>query len=446
MTKAQHLLDAVTNGNKTAADVADALDISEPYARTLLNNATDDGTLVREREGNAYAYSLGDGNGLVSQQTIAPDADDEPESSDEDDDTVRVVNPDNPDESAVISAEPAAPAPSHDGEDRMPVNRDYLGALDERVPGGVPEYVPHNGELEQILADFNLCEITGKLPHAIIGGPTGAGKTHLARYIAQDIGAPLFTLQMRYSMDEADLLGSPYITDSDSKWVDGTLTKALLASRERKVVLLIDEVNRARPEAKGVLYSALDDRCRVELDGPRGGEVIEGNEHNLIVMATMNQGAGHNVFETDAAESRRLGNRYDVDHLGVNYPDRETEIVADRSPVGHELAHLLVKASNDVRNAATDPTNANVKYGVPTASVLEWAQTAYAFDDAGIDNPVMTAAESTIVNRFYEHTDERREVRTMLRNYVDGAPVDADALRSWMDSDDVSAADAVKAA
>lgn len=429
MTNTDQLLSAVKNSNGTAEAVADEAGISPVYARRLLRSEFDDGTLDREKEGRTFVYSLADGASDESQATLDGDEiPSKPAALSKDADASRASN--------------VAGAP-----DRMPVNRDYLSEIDLLVPSNVAEYVPHNGELEQILADVDACGVTGKLPRYLIGGPTGAGKTHLAQFIAAEREAPLFTLQMRYSVDEADLLGSPFITDNESMWVDGTLTKALLASKEREVVLLIDEANRARPDSKGVLFSALDDRCRIELDGPRGGEVIEGNARNLIVVSTINENTngetGYHVHDIDTAERRRLGSKYDVDHLGIDHPAREAGVVTERSPVCGEFAHLLVKAANDVRAAASDPQNIKITTGVPTASVIEWAQTAYAFAEADISNPVMTAADSVIARRYYgDDADERREVLTLLRNYADGAPVDADALRAFLDDELVDEIDA----
>lgn len=315
--------------------------------------------------------------------------------------------------------------------DQMPVTRGY--DWDEYVPEDVPEYIPHNGEREEMLAEFETARESGKLPRAIVGGPTGSGKTHLARTVATDLHTPLLTIQGKYSMNEADLLGSPIIVNGETRWADGVLTKALLSSAERPTVLLVDEANRARPEAMSVLFSALDDRATVTLDA-RGGEVIQGDPHNLIVIATVNEGPGYFVEKMDLAERRRFGNKWYVDYLGLEHPAREAELLTSRTPAGSRLAELFVTAANDIRNRASDPGSA-VGTGLPTATTMTWAQTAYAYAKAGMENPVMLAARNAVVNPFYSDDDEERdEVQQIITSHFDGAPFEDDEVTEWMDS------------
>jgi len=95
-----------------------------------------------------------------------------------------------------------------------------------------------------------------------IEGPTGCGKTMLAEYFASKRKLPLFTIQGRYTLNPADLIGRPTIAGNDIVWIDGTLTKALLCSQERECVLLVDEINRMEPRSQAILLEAADYRCQ----------------------------------------------------------------------------------------------------------------------------------------------------------------------------------------
>jgi len=248
---------------------------------------------------------------------------------------------------------------------------------------------------------------------------------------------PLFDISVKWSIDSSALLGRYVYVDEATRWVNGPLTKALLASQERPVVLLLDEVNRARPEAKAALFEALDDRAQVTLDS-LGGKTIQGDAMNLIVFSTMNVGSGHVVEELDLAEQRRLGGMWEVNYLGMNHPDREAGLLTDRTPVHEGLALSLVEAANDVRDLAGD-TSQQVDRGIPTGVLMEWASSAHKYAAAGLADPVMRAAKSKTIRAFYRDGDRDAagldEVLTTLESHVDGVPADAvleaDAWQQW---------------
>ncbi|MFB6186879.1 MAG: hypothetical protein ABEI86_08445, partial [Halobacteriaceae archaeon] len=62
---------------------------------------------------------------------------------------------------------------------------------DQYVPRDVPEYRQSNGEWDAIMAEIESLGQTETMPRFWVGGPTGAGKTHLAYAIANAINAPL---------------------------------------------------------------------------------------------------------------------------------------------------------------------------------------------------------------------------------------------------------------
>jgi nitric oxide reductase NorQ protein len=361
----------------------------------------DDGDLDRWREGHSYVYALPDGDADADV-----DATPEPSPTPE-------------------------PAPTRgDGISAAPVDRDY--DWDDYVPTDVAEYLPHNGELSRIEALIDTRHETGNLARFLVGGPTGCGKTTLAEYVAAKNGWPLITVQGRYSMYDVDLLGQSIISGDSTRWIDGPITKALLASQERPVILLVDEANRARPEAASVLFSALDHRASVTLD-ERGGERIEGDPMNLITFATINEGRDYFVEEMDAAVKRRYGTKFEVDYLGMNYPEREAEMIADRTPASKPLARHLVDTANNIRDLARNDNDSNLSLGVPTSSMLAWANTAYAYHTTGVTNAVVEAAKDALVTPMYDHPDDRDEVLTIIRSHLDGAPFPEEDVQRWDD-------------
>lgn len=428
--------DALSEGHTTNESISEYLDLDYRHVSRELKRMCDEELLVRWREGHNYCYAE---PGSADDPTVERDP------------VVVTPEPEQPAEvreehiEAVNEIPEAAASPTVADDGRAPVNRDYdWGSY---VPTGVPEYQPTTGsneqatlssslgkssnELTRILSVIESRHETGNLPRFLIGGPTGCGKTTLAEYIAQENDWPMITIQGRYSMYDVDLLGQSIITGDSTRWVDGPLTKAMLASRDGPVVLLIDEANRARPEAASVLFSALDHRATVTLD-ERGGERIEGNALNLITFATINEGRGHFVEDIDQAVKRRYGLKFEVDYLGVNSPQSETDLIANRTPLPEEIAKYLVRVANDVRNLA-ESDDSDVNYGIPTASMLTWANAAYAYHQSGMANAVVEAARDTIVTPLYDSQNERNTVMNTVRTRLEGAPVDPESARAWDD-------------
>jgi len=119
-------------------------------------------------------------------------------------------------------------------------------------------------------------------------GPTGVGKTELAKRLAQSMGMKL----VRYDMGEyqerhtvSKLIGSPpgYVGHGDGKAGDGMLINEL--EDNPNCVLLLDEVEKAHPDIMSVMLTLLDDGF---ITGSTGKKV---SAKNCIVIMTSNLGA-----------------------------------------------------------------------------------------------------------------------------------------------------------
>lgn len=423
---------AVQNDNRTVDEITAELDHHRGHVYREVKDAVDRGVLIRQKNGRSWHH-------------YTPDEDAAPDASDPGVEGIVV------DVAAADDDEDAQDDAGDDGT--MPVHRNY--DFDAAVPEDVT-YVPTNGEVEELLAMVNARQenpVRGR-----IGGPTGCGKTTLAEAIAGEYEIPLFTIQGKYTLRESDLLGSPVIVGDTSVWVDGVLVKALLASQHGPVVLLVDEVNRARAQSKSALFSALDHRAEVRLDGPRGGEVISGNPENLIVLATMNEGEEYAVEDMDHAEKRRFAGKWNVDYLGRNYPQREAALLTPGDPndagtdpfeaadvdiddgtidapeMHDALANAMVDVANQIRDLADDATGTAVRNGVPTSALEQWAVTSRAFHAAGIADPIVRAAKAVIARPYYD--DDARaydEVVSTVEAALAGAPIGEAAFEAWAD-------------
>ncbi len=131
----------------------------------------------------------------------------------------------------------------------------------------------------------------------IFSGPTGVGKTELARALAKFLFADASAL-IRVDMSEymekfsvSRLIGAPpgYVGYEDS----GTLTKAV--RRKPYSVILLDEIEKAHPDVFNILLQVLDEGHLTD----NYGRVIDFK--NTVVIMTSNVGA------KDITKNRTLG-------------------------------------------------------------------------------------------------------------------------------------------
>jgi MoxR-like ATPase len=130
----------------------------------------------------------------------------------------------------------------------------------------------------------------------LLFGEPGAGKTSFAKYLATELEAELIFApcydgvaadQLVYNWDLGTLVDA--MTDEATKgreaMKDGYLLQALRKSNDHKVVLLIDEVDKAKPSVDTFLLSYMQE-CM--LNDPITG-IVTGNKNNLFVVLTSNK-------------------------------------------------------------------------------------------------------------------------------------------------------------
>lgn len=119
----------------------------------------------------------------------------------------------------------------------------------------------------------------------LFAGPTGVGKTEVAKQLANNLGVELIRFDMSEFIEKhtvSKLLGSPpgYVGHDDG---DGQLIEAI--DKHPHCVLLLDEIEKAHPDLFHILLQVMDN---ASLTGSRGKTV---KFHNVVLIMTTNAGS-----------------------------------------------------------------------------------------------------------------------------------------------------------
>ena len=266
----------------------------------------------------------------------------------------------------------------------------------------------------------------------LVEGPAGVGKTSLASVWAEAAGMELIRMQCYEGLDESkalyeweyakQLLYTQILKDKISEALSGCKTlgeavdridkqediffsdefilprpllKAILS--EKKVVLLIDEVDKADPEFEAFLLEVLSE---FQVSVPELGTLKA--KHIPHVILTSN-----NTREmTDALKRRCL-------HLFIDFPvsDQEMEIIKLKVPgISETLARQVVEAIQKVRKV-------DLKKLPSISETLDWAR---ALTILNIDTLDEDTAKSTL-NLFLKYEGDIKKVKENLHSLLQAA-------------------------
>ena len=172
-------------------------------------------------------------------------------------------------------------------------NLDLIKNLEVNVKGklyGQDETVEQ--VLERVYVSFaGINNETKPMASFLFLGPTGTGKTELAKLLSKNLDMKL----LKYDMSEysekhsvSSLIGPPpgYVGFSDSQVSGGRLINDL--SKNPHAIMLFDEVEKAHPDIFNIFLQMLDEG---RITGSNGKEV---NCKNAIIIMTSNLGSSDN--------------------------------------------------------------------------------------------------------------------------------------------------------
>ena len=196
-----------------------------------------------------------------------------------------------------------------------------------------PYYEAVGQEIALFEAAYQTC-----IP-VLLKGPTGCGKTRFMEYMAWRLHRPLITVSCHDDLTASDLVGRYLITNNETVWVDGPLTRAV---REGAICYL-DEVVEARRDTTVVIHPLADDRRSLSIE--KRGEVLQAPPEFMLALS---YNPGYQSVLKELKPSTRQ--RFVAIEFRYPEPDLESRIVATESGVDPAVATQLVQLAHMTRN------------------------------------------------------------------------------------------------
>ena len=249
-------------------------------------------------------------------------------------------------------------------------------------------------------------------------GPAGAGKTELGKVLAQLLGTDLVRLQCYEGLDEAralyewnyqkQLLRIQADRGAGRAWEDissDVFSREYLLERPllraitavRRVVLLIDEIDKADPEFEAFLLEVLSD---FQVSVPELGTIRA--ETRPVVVLTSNR-----TRELSEALVRRCL------HLFIDFPgpEKEAEIVALKVP------ELDARLARQVARFIAGLRKLELKKAPSIAETLDWARGLCALGVRELDAAAVRATLALVV----KHEEDLRKAESKVAALLAGS-------------------------
>ena len=148
-------------------------------------------------------------------------------------------------------------------------------------------------------------QISSNLPADIailMRGPTGVGKSHLSRAVADELSLPFIDVRGS-TMDESQVSGIPdFETSKETGVATFCLPSWYVRACREPVVLMLDELNRSMPQVMQSFFQIVLDR---ELGNNVEGETLKLHPETRV-FAAVNWGSEYDVNDMDPALLRRF--------------------------------------------------------------------------------------------------------------------------------------------
>ncbi|HGI4911094.1 TPA: AAA family ATPase [Streptococcus agalactiae] len=242
-------------------------------------------------------------------------------------------------------------------------------------------------------------------------GPTGVGKTELAKQLAFDIFGSKDAI-VRLDMSEyndrtavSKLIGATagYVGYDDNS---NTLTERI--RRNPYSIVLLDEIEKADPQVITLLLQVLDDG---RLTDGQGNTI---NFKNTVIIATSNAGFGNEAFTGDSDKDLKIMERISP-YFRPEFLNRFNGVI--------EFSHLSKDDLNEIVDLMLDEVNQTIgKKGIDLVvdENVKSHLIDLGYDEAMGVRPLRRVIEQEIRDRITDYYLDHTDVKHLKANLQDG--------------------------
>ncbi len=241
----------------------------------------------------------------------------------------------------------------------------------------------------------------GNIRNVLLVGPTGCGKTDLARWVAGQHQKPYYEAMVGQAIEPLDLLGTKGVKNGATFFKESRFVESI---ETKNAVICLDEINRCTPNILNMLLPLLDHRGSVYVEElEREVNVADG----VVFIATANIGSQFSgTYRFDEAIVSRFTYRFEVSFLEE---EEEAQMIQNRCGVDEENAQLLAKLAATLRSKIDS-------YGGTLTKLVSTRQLIATAQLIAMGIPITDALTTTVVPSFDDDGGTNSERAQVLQS------------------------------
>jgi len=251
----------------------------------------------------------------------------------------------------------------------------------------------------------------------LLTGPTGCGKSQTAMAVAKAMNREIFYVNLGATQDpRGTLIGNTHFSkDAGTFFNESAFVKAI---QTENMVVLLDEVSRAHPEAWNILMTVLDPGQRyLRMDEAVNTPTVKVAK-GVSFIGTANIGSEYTAVRV---MDRALLDRFVIAEIPFLKPVEESQLMLQIYPtLSKEIADSLAEIASQTRSEIKSDS-ARIQTPISTRSVMEMA---------GLMTDGFTLTECAEVSIYPLYSQdgglqsERTFVKQLVQKYVNDGTAD----------------------